>query len=66
MSTTADVAIVGGGIVGCAVAAFLTEAGANVEVYERDEVGAAASGRNSGSVQHPFDPVMTELHVETL
>ena len=28
--------------------------------------GAAASGRNSGSVQHPFDPVLAELHVETL
>jgi glycine/D-amino acid oxidase-like deaminating enzyme len=52
--------------VGCAAAAFLAEAGASVEVYERDEVGSAASGRNSGSVQHPFDPVMTELHVETL
>jgi glycine/D-amino acid oxidase-like deaminating enzyme len=66
VSGAADVAIVGGGIVGCAAAAFLTEAGAKVELYERDEVGAAASGRNSGSVQHPFDPVMTELHVETL
>jgi glycine/D-amino acid oxidase-like deaminating enzyme len=66
VSTAADVAIIGGGIVGCAAAAFLTEAGAKVELYERDEVGAAASGRNSGSVQHPFDPVMTELHVETL
>ena len=65
MSTGPDVAVIGGGILGCAAAAFLTEAGASVEVYERDEVGAAASGRNSGSVQHPFDPVMTELHVET-
>ena len=66
MSLDADVAIIGGGIVGCAAAAFLAEAGAKVELYERDEVGAAASGRNSGSVQHPFDPVLTELHVETL
>jgi len=41
------VAIIGGGIIGCAAAAFLTEAGANVEVYEREEVGAAASGRNA-------------------
>ena len=61
-----DVAIIGGGIVGCAAAAFLTEAGAKVELYERDEVGAAASGRNSGSIQHPFDPVLVELHLETL
>ena len=64
--SAADVAIIGGGIVGCSAAAFLAEAGAKVEVYERDEVGAAASGRNSGSVQHPFDPVMAELHRETL
>jgi len=66
VSPPADVAIIGGGIAGCAVAAFLTEAGANVEVYEREEVGAAASGRNSGSIQHPFDPVLAELHSETL
>ncbi len=66
MSAPADVAIIGGGIVGCAAAAFLAEAGARVDLYERDEVAAAASGRNSGSVQHPFDPVLTELHVETL
>ena len=65
MSGAADVAIVGGGIVGCAAAAFLAEAGARVDLYEREEVGAAASGRNSGSIQHPFDPVMTELHVPT-
>ena len=37
-----------------------------MELYERDEVGAAASGRNSGSIQHPFDPVLAGLHVETL
>ena len=66
MSAPTDVAIIGGGIVGCAAAAFLAEAGARVDLYERDEVAAAASGRNSGSVQHPFDPVLRDLHVETL
>ena len=66
MSAPADVAIIGGGIVGCAAAAFLAEAGAQVDLYEREEVAAAASGRNSGSVQHPFDPVMRDLYVETL
>jgi glycine/D-amino acid oxidase-like deaminating enzyme len=66
VSAPADVAIIGGGIVGCAAAAFLAEAGVRVELYERDEVGSAASGRNSGSVQHPFDPVMAGLHEETL
>ena len=61
-----DVAVIGGGIVGCAAAAVLAEAGAKVEVFERDEVGAAASGRNSGVVQHPFDPVLAALHAETV
>jgi glycine/D-amino acid oxidase-like deaminating enzyme len=61
-----DVAIVGGGIVGCAAAAFLAEAGARVELFERDELAAAASGRNSGSIQHPLEPVLAELHTETL
>ena len=66
MSAPADVAIIGGGIVGCAAAAFLTEAGVAVDVYEREEVAAGASGRNSGSIQHPFDPVLADLHTETL
>jgi D-hydroxyproline dehydrogenase subunit beta len=66
VSAPTDVVVIGGGIVGCAAAAFLAEAGARVELYERDEVAAAASGRNSGSVQHPFDPVLRDLHMETL
>jgi len=57
---------VGGGIVGCAAAAFLAEGGARVELFERAELAGAASGRNSGNVQHPFDPVLEELHAETL
>jgi hypothetical protein len=27
---------------------------------------APALGRNSGVVQHPFDPVLVELHLETV
>jgi glycine/D-amino acid oxidase-like deaminating enzyme len=52
--------------VGCAAAAFLAEAGARVELFERGELAGAASGRNSGSIQHPFDPVLAEFHFETL
>jgi glycine/D-amino acid oxidase-like deaminating enzyme len=63
---TVDIAIVGGGIVGCAAAAFLAEGGARVELFERGQLAGAASGRNSGSIQHPFDPVLAELHFETL
>ncbi|HEX2232761.1 MAG TPA: FAD-binding oxidoreductase [Thermoleophilaceae bacterium] len=61
-----DVAVVGGGIVGVSAAAFLAEAGAAVGLFERHEVGSAASGRNSGSVQHPFDSELVWLHRETL
>ena len=66
MSPPTDVAVIGGGIVGCAAAAFLAEAGIRVDLYEQVEVAAGASGRNSGSVQHPFDPVLSDLHAETL
>jgi D-amino-acid dehydrogenase len=61
-----DIAIIGGGIAGCSAAALLAEAGASVALFERDEIGAAASGRNSGAIQHPFDPELTALHWETL
>lgn len=61
-----DVAVIGGGIVGTATAAFLADAGASVVLYERTAVAAGASGRNSGVVQHPLDPILVALHVETL
>jgi glycine/D-amino acid oxidase-like deaminating enzyme len=60
-----DLLIVGGGIIGCAAAAFAAERGASVVLLERDSIGAGASGRNSGAVQHPFDPVLAELHRAT-
>jgi glycine/D-amino acid oxidase-like deaminating enzyme len=66
MTSSPDVAVVGGGIVGCAVAAFLAEAGASVVLTERDEIAAGASGRNSGIVQHPMDPLLLSLFTETV
>ncbi|MGZ8633695.1 MAG: NAD(P)/FAD-dependent oxidoreductase, partial [Solirubrobacteraceae bacterium] len=56
-----DVAVIGGGIVGCAVAAFAAEDGARVRLYERERLAAGASGRNSGLVQHPLDAGLTGL-----
>jgi glycine/D-amino acid oxidase-like deaminating enzyme len=61
-----DVAIIGGGIVGAATAAFLARDGAAVTLYERSEIAAAASGRNSGVVQHPFDPILVRLYRDSL
>jgi glycine/D-amino acid oxidase-like deaminating enzyme len=62
----ADVAVIGGGIAGCSVAALLAEAGATVTLYEREEIAAGASGRNSGVIQHPMDPVLVPLHEASL
>ena len=62
----ADVCVIGGGIVGASAACFLAEAGASVVLVERDRLASAASGRNSGSVQHPFDPPLARLHTATV
>ena len=61
-----DVVVVGGGIVGTSAAAYLAEAGRRVLLVEQTAIAAGASGRNSGVVQHPFDPVLVGLHLETL
>jgi glycine/D-amino acid oxidase-like deaminating enzyme len=62
----ADIAVIGGGIAGCSVAALLAEAGASVTLYEREEIAAGASGRNSGVIQHPLDPALVPLHEASL
>jgi glycine/D-amino acid oxidase-like deaminating enzyme len=58
--------MIGGGIVGVAAAAHLAEGGRRVVLLERAQIAAGASGRNSGVVQHPFDPVLVGLHLETV
>ena len=44
----ADVAIVGGGVIGCAVAYYLAVAGARVTLLERDGLAGEASGAAAG------------------
>ncbi len=61
-----EVVVIGGGIVGTSAAAFLAERGVSVTLVERTGIGAGASGRNLGAVQHPFDPILVPLHEETL
>ena len=61
-----DAVVVGGGIIGTAAAAFLADAGARVVLVEREGIASAASGANSGLIQHPFDPVLTALYHETV
>jgi glycine oxidase len=43
-----DVAVVGGGVIGCACAWALARAGAAVALYERGGIGAEASGASAG------------------
>ena len=63
---TADVVVLGGGIIGCAAAAIMADRGARVVLVEGVAIGAGASGRNLGVIQHPFDPVLLPLHLESL
>lgn len=61
-----DVVVIGGGIAGVSSAAHLAATGRRVVLVERATVAAGASGRNSGVVQHPFDPLLEELYLETV
>ena len=63
---SADVVVIGGGIIGCAAAAIMADRGAQVVLVEGSEIGAGASGRNLGAIQHPFDPILAELFVESV
>lgn len=58
--------VIGGGVVGTAAAAILAGEGARVTLYEREAIAAGASGRNSGVVQHPFDPPLVPLYHRTV
>jgi len=66
MSRSPYVAVIGGGIIGCSAAAILAERGATVTLFEATAIGAGASGRNLGAIQHPFDPVLAPLYHASL
>jgi glycine/D-amino acid oxidase-like deaminating enzyme len=61
-----DVVVIGGGIIGCSAAAQLAERGAGVTLFEATAIGAGASGRNLGAIQHPFDAVLAPLYRSSL
>ncbi len=54
MKRSADVVVIGGGIVGCAAAYFLSEAGAKVLIVERNALGSGASGHAPGGFGIPI------------
>ncbi len=47
----ADVIIVGGGVIGCAIAYHLAKANVRVTVLEKEEIGCGGSSRNGGGVR---------------
>ena len=61
-----DVAVLGGGIIGCSAAALLAERGASVVLVEATAIGAGASGRNMGAIQHPFDALLAPAYRDSL
>ena len=61
LTPTYDVAVVGGGVIGCAIACELAQRGATVVLLERDRVCAGASGAAAGMLApqteaHAADP----------
>lgn len=58
---TADVVVVGGGIIGCSVTRELAMAGVDVMLIERSEIAAGASGRNHGLLFYPQDQRTDDL-----
>ncbi len=49
LPASTDVAVIGGGLAGCALAFYLASAGVDVVVIERGELNREASGTNAGS-----------------
>jgi len=56
MQSTVDVAIVGGGVIGCAIAYHLSKSGVDVAVFDRGEIGAEASSAATGLLA-PLGPL---------
>lgn len=62
-----DVAIVGGGVVGCSTAYFLAREGVSVAVFEKGRIAGEQSGRNWGWVrQQGRSPVELPLMMRSL
>jgi len=59
--TQPDVAILGGGLVGCATAWFLARRGLSVVVVDSGDLNQGASGRNAGSLHFQLEPRMADI-----
>lgn len=71
MPESVDVAIIGGGVMGCAIAWQLAKGGVSCAVVERGAFGGGASGATAGIVSplwhvDPEDPAMFRLGMRSL
>jgi sarcosine oxidase subunit beta len=63
----AEVAVIGGGVMGVSTAFHLAEAGADVLLLERDSLGSGSTSRAAGGVRAQFsDPVNIALGLRSL
>jgi glycine/D-amino acid oxidase-like deaminating enzyme len=62
----ADVLIIGGGIIGAALAAQCARRGLTVTLCERDRLASAASGRNAGFVVGPHPPELAAMAAQSI
>lgn len=62
--TDVDVVVIGGGLLGCALAWMLARDGCSVTLLERDQLNAHASGQNAGSLHFQLEYRMVELGYE--
>ncbi|MFR9728235.1 NAD(P)/FAD-dependent oxidoreductase [Saccharopolyspora sp. MS10] len=63
----AEVVVIGGGAVGTSIAFHLAEAGVQVLLLERDELGSGSTSKAAGGVRAQFsDPVNIELGARSL
>jgi glycine/D-amino acid oxidase-like deaminating enzyme len=62
MRKSAEVVVVGGGVIGCSVASALSAMGADVLLLESREIAHGASGRNHGLVFYPQNPLTDPLY----
>ena len=56
METTTDVVIIGGGVIGCAIAYFLRKRQIDVTLFEQGEIGGQASSAAAGLLA-PLGPL---------
>jgi sarcosine oxidase subunit beta len=65
MRKSAEVVVVGGGIIGCSIASELAGRGVEVVLLERAEIAHGASGRNHGLVYYPQNLLTDPLYKES-